>query len=35
MLVTGQPLHAYDYDKVRALSGGDTAKLVVRNTARR
>lgn len=30
MLVTGQPLHAYDYDKVRALSGGDTAKLVVR-----
>jgi phenylalanyl-tRNA synthetase beta chain len=30
MLVTGQPLHAYDYDKVRALSGGDTAELTVR-----
>lgn len=31
MLKTGQPIHAYDYDKVRALSGGDTAKLVVRH----
>lgn len=30
MLVTGQPLHAYDYDKVRALSGDDGATLVVR-----
>ncbi|HET7320800.1 MAG TPA: phenylalanine--tRNA ligase subunit beta [Candidatus Saccharimonadales bacterium] len=30
MLLTGQPLHAYDYDKVKALSGG-TATLVVRN----
>lgn len=30
MLLTGQPLHAYDYDKVRALSGNDAATLVVR-----
>ena len=30
MLVTGQPLHAYDYDKVRALSQGDAAELTVR-----
>jgi phenylalanyl-tRNA synthetase beta chain len=30
MLLTGQPLHAYDYDKVRALDGGDKATLVVR-----
>jgi phenylalanyl-tRNA synthetase beta chain len=29
MLLTGQPLHAYDYDKVKALSG-ETPKLVVR-----
>ncbi len=29
MLMTGQPLHAYDYDKVKALSGG-SAKLVIR-----
>jgi phenylalanyl-tRNA synthetase beta chain len=31
MLLTGQPLHAYDYDKVRALSEGDQAVIVVRN----
>lgn len=30
MLFSGQPLHAYDYDKVKALSGGE-AQLVVRN----
>ncbi|HVX24625.1 MAG TPA: phenylalanine--tRNA ligase subunit beta [Candidatus Saccharimonadales bacterium] len=30
MLVTGQPLHAYDYDKVKALSG-DEATLVARH----
>lgn len=30
MLLTGQPLHAYDYDKVRALDGGDHASIVVR-----
>jgi phenylalanyl-tRNA synthetase beta chain len=30
MLLTGQPLHAYDYDKVRAISGEGTARLVVR-----
>lgn len=30
MLVTGQPLHAYDYDKVKALSGESGAKIVVR-----
>lgn len=29
MLVTGQPLHAYDYDKVKALSVGE-ATIVVR-----
>jgi phenylalanyl-tRNA synthetase beta chain len=29
MLLTGQPMHAYDYDKVKALSGNDTT-LVVR-----
>ena len=31
MLLTGQPQHAYDYDKVKALSDGDTATLIVRN----
>ena len=30
MLLTGQPLHAYDYDKVKALDGSDKATLVVR-----
>ncbi len=29
MLVTGQPLHAYDYDKVKALGGGE-ATIVIR-----
>ncbi|HVC35922.1 MAG TPA: phenylalanine--tRNA ligase subunit beta [Candidatus Dormibacteraeota bacterium] len=32
MLLSGQPLHAYDYDKVKALDpGADQATLVVRN----
>lgn len=30
MILTGQPLHAYDYDKVRVLSGGEGAVLCVR-----
>ena len=30
MLVTGQPLHAYDYDKVAALSAGNGAEITVR-----
>lgn len=30
MMLTGQPLHAYDYDKVKALSASDAA-IVVRN----
>jgi phenylalanyl-tRNA synthetase beta chain len=30
MLLSGQPLHAYDYDRVKALSGGEPT-LVVRN----
>lgn len=31
MLQTGQPLHAYDYDKVKALSGPGGAAIVIRN----
>ncbi len=31
MLETGQPLHAYDYDKVAKLSGSDGPAIVVRN----
>jgi phenylalanyl-tRNA synthetase beta chain len=31
MVLTGQPLHAYDYDKVAALSGSDGAVIEVRN----
>ncbi|HUD10680.1 MAG TPA: phenylalanine--tRNA ligase subunit beta [Candidatus Saccharimonadales bacterium] len=31
MLETGQPLHIYDYDKLKALDGGDTAALIVRH----
>ncbi len=30
MYLTGQPLHAYDYDKVKALTGGDAANITVR-----
>ncbi len=30
MVLTGQPLHAYDYDKLKALDGGDRATIVVR-----
>lgn len=28
MLQTGQPMHAYDYDKVKALSGGEAAIMI-------
>ncbi len=31
MLLSGQPIHAYDYDKVRALSQADHAVLIVRH----
>lgn len=31
MYLTGQPLHAYDYDKVKALSGGEAARVAVRH----
>lgn len=30
MHLTGQPLHAYDYDKVKALSGGADVSLIAR-----
>jgi phenylalanyl-tRNA synthetase beta chain len=30
MLLTGQPMHAYDYDKIVALSGDNGATIVVR-----
>lgn len=31
MLLTGQPTHAYDYDKLLKLDGADTASIVIRN----
>jgi phenylalanyl-tRNA synthetase beta chain len=31
MLETGQPLHIYDYDKVKALGGSEQVQLVVRH----
>jgi phenylalanyl-tRNA synthetase beta chain len=31
MMLTGQPMHAYDYDKVKALSDGSVAKIIIRN----
>jgi phenylalanyl-tRNA synthetase beta chain len=31
MMLTGQPTHAYDYDKVAALTDGDGAHIVVRH----
>ncbi len=31
MMLSAQPLHAYDYDKVKALSGGNKAVLTVRH----
>lgn len=30
MLLSGQPLHAFDYDKLLVISGGDRAKITVR-----
>ncbi len=34
MVLTGQPLHAYDYDKVKARSQGDQATIVVRHPSK-
>jgi phenylalanyl-tRNA synthetase beta chain len=31
MILTGQPIHAYDYDKVKALSGADHAVMTIRH----
>lgn len=31
MVLTGQPLHAYDYDKVKALSGDNPPTLIIRH----
>lgn len=31
MMLTGQPLHAYDYDKVSKLTDGEGAELVIRH----
>ena len=31
MLLTGQPLHAYDYDKVKSLTGGEAAEITIRH----
>ncbi len=31
MLLTGQPLHAYDYDKVVGLTDGDIPELIIRH----
>ncbi len=33
LFLFGQPLHAFDYDKLVALSGGDKARIVVRPAA--
>jgi len=34
MMLTGQPLHAYDYDKVKALTKSEGASLTVRRPAK-
>ncbi|MFI5270596.1 MAG: phenylalanine--tRNA ligase subunit beta [Candidatus Saccharimonadales bacterium] len=31
MLLTGQPLHAYDYDKLKAIDGSDHATITIRH----
>jgi phenylalanyl-tRNA synthetase beta chain len=31
MVLTGQPLHAYDYDKLKAIDGGDHATISIRH----